>query len=361
METLSILIMNWRDIRHPEAGGAEVFTHEVAKRFVQHGNEVSVFASEVPDCPKEEMVDGVRIVRRGTRMSVYRKGNEFLDNFGHDFDVIIEEVNTRPFFARPGGRSGALYLVVIHQLAREFWNAELPLPLAMIGRYLLEPVWLRRLRNEHVLVPSPSTLLDLSRLGFSWITEFRYGLSNQPLENLQEKQGPPALLFLGRLKSTKLPEDAIKAFLCVKKVMKDARMLVIGQGPLLERLRARYAMLGLEFLGPMYGQEKLEFLRLAHLLLVPGIREGWGMVVTEANSMATPAIAYDVPGLRDSVRKDETGILVERGDHAAMAREAISLLEDTDRYERMRSRALQYSRSFSWENTTETIERAFAV
>lgn len=358
METLSILIMNWRDIRNPEAGGAEVFTHEVAKRFAEHGNEVSVFASEVPNCPREEMVDGVRIIRRGTALSVYRKGNEFLDNFGHDFDVIIEEVNTRPFFARPGRRSGASYLVVIHQLAREFWDAELPMPIAMIGRYLLEPVWLSRLRNEHVLVPSPSTRLDLSRLGFSRITEFRYGLSNQPLEKPQEKKGPPTFLFLGRLKSTKLPGDAIKAFLCVKKVMKDARMLVIGQGPLLERLSARYAMSGVEFLGARYGQEKLKFLRLAHLLLVPGIREGWGMVVTEANSMATPAIAYDVPGLRDSVQHQDTGILVRPGDYEAMASEAVSLLRDTRRYEYMRQRALEYSHGFAWEKTVRTLEEA---
>ena len=40
------------------------------------------------------------------------------------------------------------------------------------------------------------------------------------------------------------------------------------------------------------------------------MREGWGLVVTQANAMGTPAIGYDVPGLRDSTRYDETGINV---------------------------------------------------
>ncbi|MCZ7398011.1 MAG: hypothetical protein O8C59_05870 [Candidatus Methanoperedens sp.] len=42
---MNILIYNWRDIKNPDAWGAEVFTHEIAKEVVEKGNEVTLFAS----------------------------------------------------------------------------------------------------------------------------------------------------------------------------------------------------------------------------------------------------------------------------------------------------------------------------
>ncbi len=46
-----------------------------------------------------------------------------------------------------------------------------------------------------------------------------------------------------------------------------------------------------------------------HLLLVTSVKEGWGLVVTEANSQGTPAVVYDVDGLRDSVKDAVTGLV----------------------------------------------------
>ena len=50
----------------------------------------------------------------------------------------------------------------------------------------------------------------------------------------------------------------------------------------------------------------------AHVLLMTSVREGWGLVVTEANACGTPAVVYNVPGLRDSVRNEETGLRIAR-------------------------------------------------
>jgi hypothetical protein len=44
-----ILIYNWRCWLGPDAGGAEVFTHEVAKRWVEAGHEATLFSSEFPN------------------------------------------------------------------------------------------------------------------------------------------------------------------------------------------------------------------------------------------------------------------------------------------------------------------------
>ncbi len=65
MDKLRILWLNWRDIRNPNAGGAEVFTHEVAKRHVGRGCGVTLFTSMFPGAEREEELDGVEVVRRG--------------------------------------------------------------------------------------------------------------------------------------------------------------------------------------------------------------------------------------------------------------------------------------------------------
>jgi glycosyltransferase involved in cell wall biosynthesis len=77
-------------------------------------------------------------------------------------------------------------------------------------------------------------------------------------------------------------------------------MWVIGSGPLEKRLRES-APEGVEFLGHVSDEEKFNRLARAHVLLVTSVREGWGLVVTEAAQVGTPTIGYDVPGLRDSV------------------------------------------------------------
>ena len=61
----SILFINWRDIRNPEAGGAEVHLHEISSRIAARGNKVTVLASSFDGSADEEEIDGVRVVRCG--------------------------------------------------------------------------------------------------------------------------------------------------------------------------------------------------------------------------------------------------------------------------------------------------------
>ncbi|MGI0036810.1 MAG: glycosyltransferase, partial [Nitrososphaera sp.] len=78
--------------------------------------------------------------------------------------------------------------------------------------------------------------------------------------------------------------------------------------------------------------------------------------VTEANAMGTPAVAYNVAGLRDSVVHDGTGILTEDNTPQSMANAAANLLQDREKLERLSVYALKYARTFSWDNTARAIE-----
>jgi glycosyltransferase involved in cell wall biosynthesis len=95
----------------------------------------------------------------------------------------------------------------------------------------------------------------------------------------------------------------------------------------------------------------------AHLILVPGVREGWGLVVTEANAMGTPAVAYNVNGLRDSVRDGQTGILVKKNTPQSLAHASIALLQDQYTLNKLSLNALTFSKEFTWDNTADKFDR----
>jgi hypothetical protein len=142
-----ILILNWKDIAHPLAGGAEVFTESVAECLVARGNGVTLFASRVEGRPSQETRAGVEIVRRGGRLSVYREARRFWNEpTTKPYDVVVDEINTRPFMT-PRWIRDTPVVALIHQLAREIWAYETPFPVSVLGRYVLEPWCLREQRE----------------------------------------------------------------------------------------------------------------------------------------------------------------------------------------------------------------------
>ena len=72
------------------------------------------------------------------------------------------------------------------------------------------------------------------------------------------------------------------------------------------------------------------------------------MTVIEANRCGLPVVASDRPGLRDSVRDGQTGLLVPYGDSDAFAREALRLLTDTELWRAYSAAAKRWAADFSW-------------
>jgi glycosyltransferase involved in cell wall biosynthesis len=138
-----------------------------------------------------------------------------------------------------------------------------------------------------------------------------------------EKEPVPTVVFIGRLSANKRPKHAIRAFGLVHRQIPDAQMWVIGSGPEEARLR-RTAGPGVTFLGHVPEEEKHERLARAHALIATSVREGWGLVVTEAAASGTVSIGYDVPGLRDSI--GASGGVLTRADPASLATGLVGLL-----------------------------------
>ena len=347
---LRVLFLNWRDIANPDAGGAEVYTHEVAKRWVEEGHQVSLLTSRFSGCSRAETLDGVRIrrvgrLRSGTFHILAQRELARLSGF----DVVIDEINTIPFLTPLWRRRLPSVVTLIHQLAVEVWDAEVPRPLAAIGRRL-ESRLLGLYEDVPVVTVSESTRGDLQRLGLRNVHVVPMGLEEPPDLNGVRKEDVPTFLFVGRLTANKRPDHAVEAFRIIREQIPEAHLWIAGRGPMEDRLRDRLPP-GAQMLGYLPRRELYERMARAHCLLVTSVREGWGMVITEANSVGTPAVGYDVPGVRDAILHDETGQLAMSGEPAALANSALALVEDDGAYASRRSQALAGARSFSWNRT----------
>jgi glycosyltransferase involved in cell wall biosynthesis len=349
---MKILWLNWRCWLNPAMGGAEVFTYEVAKRWVAWGHEVTLFTSTFPNSKDEETVDGIKIIRAGGRFTVYRQAKKFYSKRfkTEKFDVIIDEINTQPFFAINFVKNNEKVIALIHQLAREFWFYETPFPISYVGYHFLENHWLKKYVNVPTVTVSESTRKDLSDLGFKHLSVVSEGLNFEPLQTLQKKNDTPVVVFSGRLKRAKRPDHAIKAFALVKEKIPNAELWVFGDGPFRKKLE-RMAGLGVRFFGGVSSFERRELLGKSWVLIVPGLREGWGLNVIEANALGVPCVAYDVPGLKDSVKNGETGLLVESGNIEGLAEKVIGLLENQTKLQTLSFNALNYAKEFNWDKT----------
>ena len=376
---VNILWFNWRDIRNPDAGGAEVFTHEVCRRLVHpsYRHKITLYTSAFHGCRDEEELEGIKIVRGGNKYTVYKKAKEFYKRYGQEYDLVVDEINTRPFSTVDFVKDKPI-VALIHQLAREFWFYETRFPINLIGYYFLEKYWLAKYRNRPTITVSESTKIDLESLHFKDVEVIPEGIAFRPSDTPAQKEPEPTLIFVGRLKKAKKPDDAIRAFLALKLEIPDAKLWVVGDGYMISKLKEMAAAPtlnmnstakkgnnasrptqdyddnsnnGIFFFGKVSNEKKLELMSRAHILLVPGVREGWGLVVTEANAMGTPAVAYDIPGLRDSVLNHETGVLVQKDDPTGMAIDAGMLLTDKKKLDQYSKKAIEYARGFSWDTT----------
>ncbi len=354
MSKLKILVFNWRCWLNPEMGGAEVFTREILKRWAEAGHKVTLFTSNFKDGKGNEVVDGVDIIRDGGMYSVYWKAKEYYNKFfsKQDYDIVIDEINTRPFLTPKFIKKGEKIVALIHQLAREYWFYETPFPISYFGYYFFEERWLRNYRRIPTVTVSESTRKDLAGLGFETVFVVGEGLNFKPSKKLAEKEGYPVVVYAGRLKKAKRPDHAVKAFEIVRRAVPNAELWIIGDGYFRDKLMS-IACEGVRFFGSLSNEERRNLIKKAWVLVNPSVREGFGLSVVEANALGVPCVAYDVAGLRDSIIEGETGVLVRSGDVEALAEAVVQVLTSDTLRIKLSEKALAYSRSFSWDEVAD--------
>jgi glycosyltransferase involved in cell wall biosynthesis len=357
---VNVLFLNWRDPAHPRAGGAEYLTHGIARRLVERGHRATWFAGSFRGGAPETDVDGVRIVRQGNAATVRFHAMRRYRALG-DFDVVVDEINTLPFFAPLYARKPVVALIC--QLAREVWFFESAWPIAVAG-YLSEPAYLQLYRKSPVLTISESSARSVRDIGLRGHIDIMPMAIDQyaaaaPLPLAQRQND---IVMLGRVTPSKRIDHVIKALAADPNgALSETRLVIVGDGD--ERVKADLVRLaasldvGERVLWEGYVDEttKRRLLRTARAIVMTSAREGWGLVVSEANLAGTPAVVYDIPGTRDSVLDGLTGIRCAPSPIAL--RESLAVLvADPDRYETLSRAAQSFARTLTWDATVDAAE-----
>ncbi len=361
---MKILILNWRDRKNPKSGGAEQLTEEVAQRLVRSGHEVTLFTSAFKECLPEEHINGIKIIRKGKLWTVhFWAWRYYKKHFKNSFDVVIDEVNTIPFFTPFYVKEKKV--MYFNQLAKEVWFYQAPFPLSLIG-YILEPLYLRIYRKMSVITISNSSKDDLVKLGFDEkkINIVPMGLDLVPLEQIPAtKEETPTLIYFGSIRPMKRVTEIAQAFSYIAKEIPDSRLWIVGSGDdsytskVKKIIRKNNLENKVKFWGNVPKDKKAELFQKAHIAFCASIREGWGLVVSEANAMGTPAVVYNVPGLKDSTVNNVTGIICDNNNPKTLAKNAIILIKDKELYSMLQVHALDKSKELNWDKTTQSFEK----
>ena len=369
---MRILAFNWRDPAHPEAGGAELHLSEILTRAARDGDDVTWLAEQFPGSKPEERYRGIRILRRGSWYNanlalaeLYRRRLR-----GERFDLVLEDINKVPFFT-PRFVDAPVLAVVPHLFGATVFHEASPLVGAAVWAHesLIPHVY----RGVPFLAISESTKEDLVRRGIPreridvvrcGLDQSAYGVTLPPEQRIE-----PVLCFVGRLRKYKGAQFVIRALPRVLERVPGARLDIVGDGPYREPLKALARRLKLrdriEFLGPLLHRYKVETLNHAMIAVAPSPKEGWGLTVIEANACGTPVVASRSPGLIESVRDGETGVLVPHGNVKALADAIADLLVDRPRRLRMAEAGLRWAHEFTWERcyreSRAVMERAAGV
>ncbi|MCA0145148.1 glycosyltransferase family 4 protein [Blastococcus sp. LR1] len=347
-KAIDVLFVNWRDASHPEGGGSERYVHRMAEGFSAAGLRVTLLCAAHDRAPAEEVLNGVRVVRRGGRMSVYPSALAFVRR--HRPGLVVDVQNGFPFLSPLAGRAPVVNLV--HHVHREQWPIVFGRVGGAVGWWVESRLAPRLHRRSRYVTVSGATAEELTGLGVDAdrITIVPNGIEPAPAVTAQRSPAP-RLVVLGRLVPHKRVEHALEVVSRLRHRWPDIRLSVVGEGWWADELRATAEQLGVtdlvEFQGFLDEAAKHEELARAWVHLCPSVKEGWGLVVSEAGHHHVPTVGYrSAGGLRESVLDGRTGLLVEDLDEFTAAVER--LVDDEATRHEMGRAAARHAASYGW-------------
>jgi glycosyltransferase involved in cell wall biosynthesis len=339
-----IVFLAHRDLDNPAAGGSELLVDRLADGLTRLGHQVTLL------CGGPASYRGYRVVSAGGEFGHYLRARTAFARQVGETDLLVEVCNGMPYLA-PLWHHGPTLCLVNH-VHTDLWKMRFggPLaPAARIGRRLEH--WAlagAAARHRSLLVAvSPSTAHALRAIG---VERGRIRVVHNGVEEpepLVRRSPEPLFVAVGRLVEYKRIDLLLRLWERVRPVT-GGRLVIVGDGPERSRLE-QLAGPGVEFTGHVSEAEKHRLLCEAWLLLHPSAVEGWGLVVTEAATRETPTVAFDVPGLRDSVVDGETGVLA-RGE-SSFAAAWCTLALSGHRRELMGKAARDRAARYRWHRT----------
>jgi glycosyltransferase involved in cell wall biosynthesis len=313
-----VAVVNWRDLDHSLAGGSERYAWEFALALRNAGASVDFVTARERGQSSREVVDGITVRRGGGPFTFYAWAAWYYLTRRRRLDAVVDAECGIPSFAPLFVRRRTAVVMVVHHVHLAQFATYFPAPLARLGQFLEGTLMPRVYRRTRTVAVSDSTRREMhEQLGWTRPVEILANGSTLPDDRdvAVEDKEPGSVVVLGRLVPHKRVDLVIRAFARVAATRPEARLDIVGKGPEQGALTELVDQLGLRDRATVHGylseEDKGRLLRRASLHVCASDVEGWGQVVIEAAGYGVPTIARDVPGLRDSIRHEQTGWLTD--------------------------------------------------
>ncbi len=359
-----LVILNWRDLKHPDGGGAEVVCERLARSFVGKGHDVVLLSAAVRGECHRERTDGYMIIRRGSRFTVYPWALLWLRLHRNQIIGVIDSQNGIPFFSPFALRPKTPVLMLLHHIHQDQFSLYFSPLMAMVGRWLERYGSRLVYRDRTIVAVSPSTRARARRvLGLKGDIVVVPPGSDAIVSTLLSKRRRSeheSIVCVGRLVPHKHTASIIEAIPPLLGQFPDIQVHFVGDGPERSALEALVESLGLgdhvTLHGSVTSSERDRILHTAWLSVNASEGEGWGLSVVEANAVGVPVLAYRRPGLRDSIRDGETGWLIEETQDLSPAiADALRQMGDPEAATALGTRTGQWAAQFTWDKMADQI------
>jgi len=355
-EPLHIVVLDYRDLHHPQAGGAEVYVDEIFQRVAAAGHRVTLLCGRHRGAPAEEQIGRIRVRRVGNTATMNIAGARAALALARAerVDVFVESICKLPFLMPLFTRVPVL--PVVHHLFGHTIFYQLN-PVVAAYAWLYERTIPRAYRGLRVVTVSDSTTRDLRQRGLEArgfdVVHNGVAFDRMQLNGSAPPRDQPLLVYVGRLRRYKQIDITLRAFARVRPAIPAARFVLVGKGddqPRLERVARELGIAdAVTFAGYVSEAEKIAWMYRAHALVYPSPKEGWGIATIEAGACGTPVLASDVDGLRDAVCDGRTGFLIPHRDEAAWAARMAEVLTDGALRVRLGAGGRDWARGFTWD------------
>ena len=343
-------------------GGGEYLFYQWSKELKKKGHEIFVIAQNLQDTKSYETIDRIKIFRVGSKISgsgtlpigigqnisylfsSYFKGIKVIKE--HKIDLIHSNSYTPVISAQwCSNKTKIPHIATVHDIyqtsKKDFWKSwssqEKTSSLTKcLGPYIEKKIVKTNVTLFHTV--SEQSKSDIESLGTSKkIVIIPNGIDPSSYENgvTSQKQ----VIFIGRLVFYKNLKVVIDAFSKVVTKIPDAKLVIVGDGPMKDSLVKKTESLNLQdnvvFKGNVSEQEKIKLLQQSQVLVNPSLVEGFGIVVLEGFASSKPVIVSDSKPLSDLVDDSVDGFVVSSTNSSAWAEKIVELLSNPDKVKKM--------------------------
>ncbi|TME54133.1 MAG: glycosyltransferase family 4 protein [Chloroflexi bacterium] len=370
MKPIRVLFLATRDWYHPATTGGDMTLWENARYLASVGHKVTFVTARYSGAPKQELLDGIEVVRLGGIHSLwFRTFLHYMRRCRGRYDVVVAE----GFGGSRIPRLAPLYvkepiITEWHQIHRDLFAIQYPRllngPLNLLERVA---AWVHR--DTLVRAGTVEWQAAFPTIGFHPDKVFLLPVSLRDdwlAESNGQRASDPTILWIGKLRRYKCPDHAIRAMVDVIASVPNAKLILAirrddikYESELQSLVESLHLALHVEFRFNVSEEEKRRLLHSARVLVVTSAVEGFGIVVLEANACGLPVVASSrVPD--GAARHEHNALKYQFGNVHELAGAIVRLLEDSTLYGRLSSIALNSVRDYSWSKVGAEFESVVA-